>query len=126
PLRVVFLSDLHTGSHTGDIPRLAAIVREAAGDRPDLVLFGGDYMNSQFFGGGRVPPGVTARLLAPLQGRHGRFAVLGNHDYMYGEDVVAEALREHGIAVLDHEEASFDFGGHRIGVVGVPDAHLVR
>ena len=36
-------------------------------------------------------------------GRHGQFAVLGNHDYIYGAEEIAEALRKHAITVLDNE-----------------------
>jgi predicted MPP superfamily phosphohydrolase len=126
PLRIAFLSDFHVGSHTGDIARLSAIADEVIALSPDLVLFGGDYMNLQIAGGGRVPPVTVAQLLSRMTGRHGRFAILGNHDYVYSAGDVAEALRGHGIAVLDHEHGVFSFGGHEIGVLGLPDAHVTR
>src|SRR5215813_14056025 len=103
PLRIVFLSDFHTGSHSNDVLRLRSIVAEARTFGPDLVLLGGDFVNMQPFGGGRVPPRAVAAILAGLDGTHGRFAVLGNHDYVYGAEEVAAALREHGITVLDDE-----------------------
>ena len=56
PMRVVFLSDFHTGSHSEDVLRLRSIVAEARTFGPDLVLLGGDFVNMQPFGGGRVPP----------------------------------------------------------------------
>ena len=65
-------------------------------------------------------------MLARMTGRHGRFAILGNHDYNYGELEVAAALRAHGIVVLDHDRGTFSFGKHAIDVVGLPDAHIVR
>lgn len=126
PLRIALLSDFHLGSHTDDVARHAALAKEVAAWLPDLVLLGGDYVNMQIFGGGRVPPRVIARSLARMLGKHGRFAILGNHDYIYGEQEVAAALRGHGIAVLDHQRAAFGFGGHSIDVVGVPDAHVER
>jgi predicted MPP superfamily phosphohydrolase len=126
PLRIAFLSDLHVGSHTDDVTRYAAIAREVSAFLPDLVLLGGDYVNMQLLGGGRVPPHVIARILARMMGRHGRFAILGNHDYNYGELEVAAALRAHGIIVLDHDRGVFSFGKHVIDVVGLPDAHIVR
>ena len=126
PLRIAFLSDLHVGSHTDDVTRYTAIAREVSAFLPDLVLLGGDYMNMQLLGGGRVPPRVIARILARMTGRHGRFAILGNHDYNYGELEVAAALRAHGIIVLDHDRGVFSFGKHVIDVVGLPDAHIVR
>jgi predicted MPP superfamily phosphohydrolase len=45
PLRVAFLSDLHTGSHSDDVVRLNAIIDQVASLAPDLVLYGGDYVN---------------------------------------------------------------------------------
>ena len=64
PLRVAFLSDFHAGSHAGDVARLAAIVEEAASHKPDLVLHGGDFVNMQVFGGGRLSPRTVADILA--------------------------------------------------------------
>ena len=94
PLRIVFLSDFHCGSHADDLARLRVIVSEAASHQPDLALFGGDFVNMQLFGGGRVPPRVTAAILAQLSAPLGQLAVLGNHDYTYGMEEVADALRE--------------------------------
>src|SRR5262249_29481795 len=48
PLRVAFISDLHTGSHTKDVERLHLIVDELAQYSPDLAVFGGDYVNLQW------------------------------------------------------------------------------
>ncbi len=124
PLRIAFLSDFHVGSHTGDVTRLATIAKGAAAYKPDLVLFGGDYMNMQPFGHGRVPPRVIAGALSRITGRCGRFAILGNHDYMYGKLDVTRALRDTGIVVLDHGQQSFTYEKHSIDVAGVPDAHV--
>ena len=126
PMRVVFLSDFHTGSHSEDVARLQGIVTEARTFGPDLVLLGGDFVNMQPFGGGRVPPQVVASALARLDGPCGRFAVLGNHDYVYGAEEVADALREHGITVLDDEYRGVNFEGHSVDIVGIPDAHVSR
>src|SRR5262249_48657747 len=52
PLRVIFLSDFHTGSHSDDVARLQGIVAKARTFDPDLVLFGGDFVNMQPFAGG--------------------------------------------------------------------------
>lgn len=126
PLRTAFLSDFHTGSHAGDIARFAGIVRELAAEKPDLVLHGGDFMNMQPFGGGRVPPHAVAAVLAGLHAPLGRFAVLGNHDYTYGADEVAAALEAHQIPVLADELRVLRHEGHEIGLVGIPDARELR
>jgi predicted MPP superfamily phosphohydrolase len=126
PLRIAFLSDFHTGSHADDLARLASIVAEAAAYRPDLVLYGGDFVNMMAFGGGRVPPRAIATTLAALEAPLGRFAVLGNHDYDYGGEEIAAALGAAGIAVLADERRELSFDGTAIGLVGIPDARVHR
>jgi predicted MPP superfamily phosphohydrolase len=122
PLRIALLSDFHTGSHAGDIPRLRAIVAETQAARPDLVLLGGDFVNMQLLGGGRVPPQVTAALLAPLRAPLGSFAVLGNHDYYYGAAEVQYALEAQGITVLSDETRELRFEEKGFNLAGIPDA----
>ena len=124
-LRVAFLSDFHTGSHSRDIARLRTIVARASDLRPDLVLYGGDYVNMQLFGGGRVPPRIVAPILAELRGAVGRFAILGNHDYSYGAKEVLGAFRESGIEVLTNERRAISFEGQTIQVVGIPNARVM-
>jgi predicted MPP superfamily phosphohydrolase len=124
PLRIVFLSDIHFGSHSGDVARFAAIAEEVATHLPDVVLFGGDYVNMQLLGGGRVPPKVIAGVLARITAPCGRFAVLGNHDYVYGKAEISAALQAEGIAILDHGRASFAYENHGIDIVGLSDAHV--
>jgi predicted MPP superfamily phosphohydrolase len=124
PLRIAFLSDVHLGSHRGDVARFTALADEVAALAPDLVLFGGDYMNMQLLGDGRVPPEIIAGILSRIAAPCGRFGVLGNHDYVYGKADVAAALRGAGIAVLDHDREAFTFENHRIDLVGLSDAHI--
>ncbi len=126
PLRVAFLSDFHAGSHTGDVARLERIVAEAADARPDLALYGGDFVNLIPFGGGRVPPSTVAAILARLEAPLGRIAVLGNHDRNYGPDEVAEALRAKGIAVLFDSISEVSFEGDTVPVAGIHDARRDR
>jgi uncharacterized protein len=89
-------------------------------------LFGGDYVNMHLFGGGRVPPRTIAAVLSRIKAPLGRFAILGNHDYVYGERAVADALRDSGIAVLDHDRCAVRFQERSIQLAGVPDAHIAR
>jgi predicted MPP superfamily phosphohydrolase len=126
PLRIAFLSDFHAGSHAGDAARLAAIVDEAAGYKPDLVLYGGDFVNMQIFGGGRLPPRTIAAILGRLAAPLGRFAVLGNHDYTYGETDIAGALQAHGIMLLDDTRRTLQHQGHDVDLIGLPDARDLR
>ena len=126
PLRIAFLSDFHAGSHTDDVTRIAAIVDEAASFKPDLALYGGDFVNMQMFGGGRLAPATIAAILARLEAPLGRVAVLGNHDYVHGVDDIRDALVRHGTAVLDDEHRTLRHDGHAIDLIGLPDARRLR
>jgi len=126
PLRIAFLSDFHTGSHSNDVARLSSIIAEAESLVPDLVLFGGDYINMQIIGGGRVPPRTIAGVLSRIDAPLGRFAVLGNHDYVYDERAVVDAVRASGITVLDNDSRLAQFQGRAIQIAGIPDAHVTR
>jgi predicted MPP superfamily phosphohydrolase len=123
PLRVAFLSDFHTGSHTNDVARLHALLEEVSAHHPDLVLFGGDYVNLQWVGGGRVPPHTIAAALARAHAPLGRFAILGKHDCAYDASAVAHALSAHGLHVLDHECRSVNFENAKISILGIPDEY---
>ena len=67
-------------------------------------------------------PGFSTDFDAPL----GRFAILGNHDYDYDERAVADALRNSGITVLDHDRSTVKFQNCWIQIAGIPDAHITR
>jgi predicted MPP superfamily phosphohydrolase len=122
PLRIAFLADFHTGSHSGDPARLQAIVREAQSHSPDLVLLGGDFVNMMLFGGGRVPPQATCATLARLRAPLGTFAVLGNHDHDYGASEVSDALSAVGIPELSLRPHTLSIEGRALDLIGIPDA----
>lgn len=126
PLRVAFLADFHVGSHAGDVDRLQAIVAEATALAPDLVLYGGDFVNMIPFGGGRVPPTVVAEILGRLPAPYGRIAVIGNHDRNYGPEEVTAALRANAITVLADATHTIAHEGIAIDIPGIPDARLQR
>jgi uncharacterized protein len=56
----------------------------------------------------------------------GCFAVLGNHDYVYDERAVTDALWDSGITVLEHDSYTVQFQDRSIQIVGIPDAHIAR
>ena len=120
-LSCVVLSDLHVGSHAGDLDRLEGIVGEVIAHRPGLLLLGGDYVNMQPFGGGRVRPEQIAEVLAPLARAMPVAAVLGNHDAEYGTELVAKALEERGIPVLFNEVRRLETEAGTIDVAGLED-----
>ena len=96
-LRVGFLTDVHNEPDrpVALLERGVALLNDAA---PDLILLGGDYINTDAEGFAR-PLALLARLRAPL----GVYAVLGNHDYWAGGDYIAAQLASVGITVLRNE-----------------------
>jgi predicted MPP superfamily phosphohydrolase len=118
------MADFHTGSHVDDVSRLGSIVDEANRMSPDIALFGGDYVNMQWFGGGRIPPRIIAATLARIQAPLGRFAVLGNHDYTYDDLAVQDALDQAGITVLNHDRSTVRLADRTITVAGIPNARV--
>jgi len=93
-LRIVQLSDLHSGRHVSEA-RLRRIARRAARLQPDLVVVTGDIVhNSAAFAA------QAGRALAAIPARLGVYACLGNHDFWAGADAVTAALESAGVHVL--------------------------
>jgi len=117
-LRIAFLTDTHVGPFMSadDLRRAATL---AAQERPDLLLFGGDMISEapRFAEQAAAALGELARL-TPC----GAFAVLGNHDLVFGGPAVIAALERHGVTVLRNRAAMVERDGDRLWIVGIDDA----
>ena len=80
-LRVGVITDLHAGGPHMLPRRVEGVVEAMEGLRPDLVVFLGDLNASHRFLTERVPPALSAAILARLRPPLGLHAVLGNHDW---------------------------------------------
>jgi hypothetical protein len=89
-LTVAFLSDLHCSPETPPA-FLARVVEETNHLKPDLILFGGDYVSH-----GTVFLKPMTKVLRNLNAPYGSFGVLGNHGYRVGRDVVRSAANHEG------------------------------
>lgn len=112
---VAYLSDVHHGPF---VPRayVRSVVAMTNSLRPDLVLLGGDYTHH---GGHYVAPAHED--LARLEGRLGRFAVLGNHDKWDGLDAAVAALEAARTPLLRNSGAWVERGRSRLRIAGVGD-----
>ena len=114
-LRVAYASDFHAGPTTDpDVVRAACAAIEAA--QPDVVLFGGDFVN---FTAEEVH-GVLAEL-APLALRHRCFAVLGNHDWLADAPYITSRLEQAGITVLTNRNARLPAPFESVWICGLDD-----
>jgi len=114
-LRIVHLTDLHAGPllPSGRLRYWRALAER---ERPDLLVFTGDFVDSQ--------PEELAPLLeafrdfpAPL----GRYAVLGNHDYFQDPRPLWEGLERIGVACLENRNVQVRRGDGVLAVMGLQD-----
>lgn len=96
-LRAVLVADIHLGVIVGN-DRLAAMVDQVNRLQPDIVFLAGDTIDedAELFIGQNM-----AALLRQLTPRYGVYAVLGNHEYLGGQALLAvQALEQAGVQVL--------------------------
>lgn len=126
PLRIGVIADVHIGPHMSP-ERVESLVARMTEAKPDLVVLVGDYINGHGEPDRRsarenamIAEGLAAlgRIEAPL----GTVAVLGNHDWWYDADLVADALEAEGVAVLENETVFVDRGeGAAFWLAGLAD-----
>ncbi|OWY22123.1 metallophosphoesterase [Sphingobacteriales bacterium UPWRP_1] len=124
-LRIVQISDIHTGSFITDKPiqRAVALINN---QQPDLVFFTGDLVNNR---ASEAAPYL--HIFSKIKARYGVFSVLGNHDY--GDYVqwpseqqyrgnFEEMRNNHsalGWNLLLNEHRIINHKGHKIAIIGV-------
>ena len=74
-LKIIHISDLHLGSFTSTKP-IKDVVELINSEEPDISVFTGDLINNSFW---EADEFISD--LAQLKARHGKYAILGNHDY---------------------------------------------
>ena len=111
-LRIALLTDLHARPGGGATTR--RIVRRTMKLAPDLVLFGGDFVEGLDADPRKLEAlAPLSELSAPL----GCFAVLGNHDSVHdGEETIRKAIERAGIRVLMNEHVDLPGGALLVGM----------
>jgi predicted MPP superfamily phosphohydrolase len=117
PLRLVFLSDLHSREYGTDNEELLSLI---AGEKPDLILSGGDMMIARD-GDDRTALHLLTRL--PEIAR--TYASNGNHE-QYMADEKAEQyktgldlLQTAGVSVLENEADEVNVRGNALQITGL-------
>ena len=111
------MSDVHAGSFLNEAD-LTEIFRRVQAQLPDLVLFGGDLINTR-----DREILLFRRALLELRPRYGMYAVPGNHDHFLGPDISLwrAFLEEHGVTVLMNRGLRIQHGGQSLWLCGVDD-----
>lgn len=121
-LRIGFVTDTHINPffRRADLQRGVDLI---AAERPDLILFGGDYISetTRYIDEAAPVLGALARC-APLGG----LAVLGNHDHGGHGPAVTASLEAEGIRVLQNEVVAVPWNDDTLWIVGIDDTLLGR
>lgn len=124
-LRIVQISDIHSGSFTFKEPvkRAIELINE---QKPDLVFFTGDLVNNT---ASEMEDFID--VFDKIEAKHGVYSVLGNHDY--GDYVRWDSIedkrqnlenlknihRKMGWDILINENRLLDINGEKVAVIGV-------
>lgn len=126
PVKVLFFSDLHIGpmyAHT----HLKRIVDSINAQKPDLILFGGDFFAKFLRDAHELPFRWLVHQLQRLEAPLGKYAVLGNHDVRQGAQPFFELLfSEGGFRVLEDEIIQPAPGITICGLLPYSNGHILR
>ncbi|MDF2963372.1 MAG: metallophosphoesterase [Paenibacillus sp.] len=113
--KIVQFSDLHFGFHYG-VEEFRRVVKIINGLKPDIIFFTGDLVNT-----GYQSPHLAVPLLQELNApRGGKWAVLGNHDYMSRAKVI-DSFHKSQFEVLINNHGVIEENGQRIYIAGIDD-----
>ncbi len=130
-LKIVAISDIHGGASFIDEEKLREIVRVTNAQKPDLIVFLGDYVSQKYEDKPirerslKMPMATIAANLKGLKATYGVVVVLGNHDGWYDDKIVAENLKANGYHVLQNEVFTIKNKGSNLHLLGMIDHRKV-
>lgn len=130
PLRIGMISDTHIGAHVTP-ERVRGVMERMSRERPDLVVFLGDYAGGHEPAATRARPDSSAVLqgaaaLGQARAPLGRVAVLGNHDWWYDGPALEAQLQRAGVTVLENEALRVNRPEGTFWVAGLADLESKR
>jgi predicted MPP superfamily phosphohydrolase len=115
-LKLVHFSDLHLGFYfeVRDLERVVEIINL---QQPDIICFTGDLIDEVYDYFPEMIP-ILKKLKAPL----GKYAIVGNHDYLTDVQQVIKALEASDFKVLINQSVRVSLHGENIYIAGIDDA----
>ena len=120
-LKIAVISDIHAGAPFINPEKLEKIVELTNKEKPDLILFPGDFANGYVIGGKFIKPELVASILSKLKPKYGKIAVLGNNDWKYDGKRITLALEKEKITVLENNAKELIINGKSLWIAGVAD-----
>ncbi len=121
-VKVVQFSDVHLGEFYS-LEQLEKVVEKINAKNPDIIVFTGDLIDnaSQYDEIHKV-----SEVLSKLEGKLGKYAVYGNHDYGGGAERFYEnIMEESGFKVLVNESETLNLNNNKkFNISGVDDVLL--
>lgn len=117
-MKLIQFSDVHLGmgKEASDLEKLADIIMA---EKPDMICFTGDMVDDDPT---PLRAGVSAlqKMSAPL----GKFAVLGNHDYLQDVLSVSTMIEQGGFKMLTNENVQIKQPDGTLAIIGLDDQLL--
>jgi len=119
--KIVVLSDIHGGSNGVTPARLREIVAKTNEQDADIVVLLGDYVSERPDDSLRMPVHEVADGLAGITAKNGVYAVLGNHDGWFGDEIVAREFDRVGYRMMQNEVVTITRNGSNLRILGLKD-----
>ncbi len=119
-LKIVLATDWHIAPYPFEEKRLQRVIDEINQQDADMVILGGDYVNGHKASSAMPITDIVAAF-KKIKSRYGTFAVVGNHDVLYGKSAVIKAFADAGIPLLQNSNTFVDTLNGRIYIAGVLD-----
>ena len=119
--RIVMIADIHGGSNGGSAENIRSVVAAANAEDADVVVLLGDYVSEDQSGRLKMPMSDIADAMSGLKARYGVFAVMGNHDWRYGDEGVERELSRVGYSVLKNDIVTIEKNGQKLRLLGLKD-----
>ena len=113
PIKLAFLSDVHSSFYGRDMEEIAAPVEEF---EPDAVIFGGDLFDEQW--GEENAMVLVKRLAAQFP----CYYALGNHEFRVNPQRIKDNISALGVTVLDGKYADITKDGGKLRLIGIDGA----
>lgn len=101
--RIAQISDLHIGTFGEDTSFVSRVVAEVMAQKPDLIVYTGDLVNSK---ANELEPFIP--LLSSLSAPDGVMSIFGNHDYCYYN-------HHHQMEMIRKEQADLKASERKLG-----------